>query len=203
MINNIRSLPSPGPQPPSAAPSASTARSLSKAVSPSDARQKLAAQTKLGRPNSSADPALIRQTASQLVSQLFFQPMLAEMRKLPFGGEIGQGGRGEEVFGEQLDQRVADAVADTTAGSLKQTIEQALSNSETADALPTRATPPSGPIAEKATWPTFESLRRELRQQAVSAFGTLAQRLSTLADGSPASGSANPSMPAAGDGVSP
>ncbi len=54
--------------------------------------------------------------ASQLLSQLFFAPLLAEMRKLPFGKTFASGGRAEEIFGEQLDQRVADIAA---ARSLK------------------------------------------------------------------------------------
>lgn len=165
-------------------------------LTPSDARLKMAAQSKLGRRIAPADPALVRQTASQLVSQLFFQPMLAEMRKLPFGGEIGKGGRGEEVFGEQLDQRVADAVADTTAGALKATIARALSRS--GDAAPAVSTP-AGPIAAQTTWPTLESLRRDLRQQAVSALAALTEPFGASAAGAltPAS-----STPAAGEGVS-
>lgn len=42
---------------------------------------------------------------------MFFVPLLQEMRELPFGRQFGNGGRGEEVFGEQLDQQLADALA--------------------------------------------------------------------------------------------
>ena len=65
----------------------------------------------MGRKLDAKDPLAARHAAEQLLSQLFFGPMLAEMRKLPFGGEIGGGGRMEEVFGQQLDIRIADQVA--------------------------------------------------------------------------------------------
>ena len=51
-----------------------------------------------------------------LTSQMFFAPMLAEMRKLPFGKQFGHGGRMEDAFGEQLDMRIADSVARSDRG---------------------------------------------------------------------------------------
>lgn len=80
----------------------------------------------LGRQRSGQDPAAVRQAASQLVSQLFFAPLLAEIRRLPFGRQIGHGGRAEEVFGEQLDLRMADAVASAAGGALTKRIEREL-----------------------------------------------------------------------------
>ena len=53
----------------------------------------------------------MRQTAAQFTSELFFAPLLAEVRKFPFGRDVATGGQTESIFGEQLDQRVADAVA--------------------------------------------------------------------------------------------
>jgi hypothetical protein len=64
------------------------------------------------------DPAVVRQTAAGLVSQLFFAPLLAEMRKLPFGKQLTDGGRTEAVFGEQLDTRLADTIAAADGGGL-------------------------------------------------------------------------------------
>ena len=72
----------------------------------------------LGRPADPHDPAVIRQTASQMVSELFVVPMLGEMREFPFGKEIGNGGQAEEAFGAQLDQRIADAVTNAQRGGL-------------------------------------------------------------------------------------
>ena len=55
--------------------------------------RRLGAWRALGRKLDSGDPRLAREAASLLTSQLFFAPMLAEMRKLPFGKEFGHGGR--------------------------------------------------------------------------------------------------------------
>ncbi|MGD8453438.1 MAG: hypothetical protein PVJ57_16620 [Phycisphaerae bacterium] len=73
------------------------------------------------------DPVLVRRTAAQMVSELFFKPLLAEMRASPFGGEIGGGGRGEEVFGERLDELLADAAANADQGGLVTQIAKYLS----------------------------------------------------------------------------
>lgn len=76
----------------------------------------LATSYHLGRPLKGDDPRLAREAAALLSSQLFFAPLLAEMRKLPFGKRFGHGGRTEEAFGEQLDLQLADAVARSDPG---------------------------------------------------------------------------------------
>ena len=81
-----------------------------------DATRKLRALTAIGRPLDAQDPQVVREAATLMVSQLFFAPLLAEMREFPFGKELGHGGRMEEAFGEQLDQQVADAVAHSDPG---------------------------------------------------------------------------------------
>lgn len=80
-------------------------------VSPVDVTRKFGAWRRLGRKPDARDPHLAREAAALMTSQLFFAPLLAEMRKLPFGKRFGHGGRMEEAFGEQLDLRIADAVA--------------------------------------------------------------------------------------------
>jgi hypothetical protein len=70
----------------------------------------------LGRKLDARDPNLAREAASLLTSQLFFAPLLAEMRRLPFGREFGHGGRMEDAFGEQLDMQIADTVARSDRG---------------------------------------------------------------------------------------
>ena len=84
----------------------------------------------LGRPLDTHDPSVIRDVAAQMVSELFFVPMLAEMRTFPFGNEFGHGGRGEAVFGEQLDQRVADVVASAGHGGLVEQIAKRLERAQ-------------------------------------------------------------------------
>jgi hypothetical protein len=70
----------------------------------------------LGRKLDATDPRLAREAAALLTSQLFFAPLLAEMRKLPFGKCFGHGGRMEDAFGEQLDTQIADTVARSDRG---------------------------------------------------------------------------------------
>lgn len=80
-----------------------------------------------GNPNRSATTVAgpsseARETGAQLASILFYEPALAELRKSPFGQEFGTGGRGEEVFGEQLDKQMALAVARRDQGGLAKSI---------------------------------------------------------------------------------
>ncbi len=106
-------------------------------LSPDAIRASLA----MGRKLDHADPGVVRQAAANMVSELFFKPVLAEMRKFPFGRELATGGYTESVFGEQLDQRVADIVADSNTGLARQITEQLQ------PATPT-------PTADHATWQT-------------------------------------------------
>jgi hypothetical protein len=83
----------------------------------------LAALLAVGRRPEAGDPELVRQAAAGTVSQLFFAPLLAEVRKLPFGRTFATGGRTEEIFGEQLDLRIADSVAANCGGLTRQLAE--------------------------------------------------------------------------------
>lgn len=74
----------------------------------------------VGRPPGNEDPRSDQQAATLLVSQLFVGPLLAKAREFPIGGEIGHGGRGEDVFGEQLDQVLADRIAARLPGLTSQ-----------------------------------------------------------------------------------
>ncbi len=96
---------------------------------PGDLTQ-LAAQRNLGRKVDTQDARQLRQAAVQLTSQLFFAPMLAEMRKMQQGQKFGGGGRTEEVFGEQLDLRLADAMAAGNPGGLVGKIAGKLAQSQ-------------------------------------------------------------------------
>ncbi|MBL8880377.1 MAG: hypothetical protein JNG88_14790, partial [Phycisphaerales bacterium] len=52
-----------------------------------------AALAKLGRKLPEGDEALARQAAANLLTELFFHPVLSEMRKFPFGAKFATGGR--------------------------------------------------------------------------------------------------------------
>lgn len=126
---------------------------------------KLAAERKLGRTIDVSDKRQVRQAAAQLTSQLFFAPLLAEMRKSPLGGKFGGGGRTEEVFGEQLDLRMADAVASRNPGGLVAKIAKKLaarhdSQDEASD--PTQSAPdptdhPRVRVLVSDLWVAFQS----------------------------------------------
>jgi hypothetical protein len=81
-------------------------------------QQRIAALESLGRPVDPTDPEGVRATAGLMLAELAFKPMLAEMRKLPFGKGLFDGGRTEEIFGERLDQEIADTVAGADTGGL-------------------------------------------------------------------------------------
>jgi len=52
----------------------------------------------------------LRESADQLVSTAFILPLLEKARNDPFKSELFHGGRGEEVFGQQLDVIFADNI---------------------------------------------------------------------------------------------
>ena len=73
------------------------------------------------------DPRLI---AAQLVSTLFYAPLLSEMRKFSIGEKFASGGRTEEIFGEQLDRHIADAVAAADHGGLTDLLARQISGGD-------------------------------------------------------------------------
>lgn len=95
----------------------------------SAAARSLAASAGLGRKLDARDPRVVRDAASKLMSELFFGPLLAEMRRSPLAGTIGHGGRGEEVFGARLDQELGDLVAAAERSGLRRAIEAELGRS--------------------------------------------------------------------------
>ncbi len=118
-------------------------------------RRSLNALIAAGRAPAANDPAMVQRTAGQMVSELFLVPLLSEMRKLPFGKDFGGGGRAEEVFGEQLDTRLADIVAQEGCGGLTKQIAKRIS--PRTDALPAAR----APAAERTTWLTQKQAGRK------------------------------------------
>ena len=59
-------------------------------------------------PQNTARREELTKQARTLVSQTFFGPMLKQMRDSPFKSELFEGGRGGQMFGSMLDQRLAD-----------------------------------------------------------------------------------------------
>ncbi|RMF75571.1 MAG: hypothetical protein D6744_13280 [Planctomycetota bacterium] len=130
-----------------------------KAAERAPSLRELRSLTSLGRRVEAGAPGKARQAAALLVSQLFFAPLLAEARKLPFGRGVGDGGRGEEVFGERLDLAIADTVAASLRGGLTEQLENRLAQRHTRandaeDGRPvsdaTTTTPPDAPSVRRA-----------------------------------------------------
>jgi hypothetical protein len=109
--------------------------SMTRAVQPNN--QALRTWQALGRTLDPHDSNHIRFAACQLASELFFKPLLAEMRSFSIGTEHTHGGYAESVFSEQLDERIADAVATADHSGLVKQIAKHLGS-------PVAATPRSG-----------------------------------------------------------
>lgn len=146
-------------------PAGADTRSARPLTPPVSSQRTLAALRGLGRLPEPDDPATIRHTAAQLVSELFFKPLLAEMRALPFGNGVGHGGRGEEVFAERLDERLADAVTAAQRGGLVEQIVRRLRPPAVGSdlELTAEAPPPAGATADprRVLWPARASLKPE------------------------------------------
>lgn len=66
-------------------------------------------------PQSSAGRPDLRQTFDQFVGETFYGHMLKAMRKTVGKPAYMHGGRGEEVFQQQLDQLIVERMTDSTA----------------------------------------------------------------------------------------
>src|SRR5690606_19764029 len=68
--------------------------------------------------------AMLRQAVDEMVGVTFFAPMLKMARDSKLKGTIGHGGRGEEMFGAQLDQELARRAG----AGMKNSLSEALYN---------------------------------------------------------------------------
>ncbi|HVT90798.1 MAG TPA: rod-binding protein [Tepidisphaeraceae bacterium] len=60
--------------------------------------------------------AKLLQTAQTWVAQTFFGQMLKQMRESPFKSKLFDGGRGGEMFANQLDQHLAERMSRSGSG---------------------------------------------------------------------------------------
>ncbi|MBP7746496.1 MAG: hypothetical protein KA383_10200 [Phycisphaerae bacterium] len=112
-------------------------------VTPQTLRALLAAGRKLDE----TDPAVVRQTAAQFLSELFFKPLLAEAREFPLGRDFADGGQTESTFGAKLDERFADGIATASSGLVRQMTRYF-------GAVP----PPAASDARRVSWTTQTQL---------------------------------------------
>ena len=59
-----------------------------------------------------------RETFAQFVGQTFFGQLMASMRKTVGKSELFHGGRGEEIFQQQMDQIFVERMSESTADQL-------------------------------------------------------------------------------------
>lgn len=102
----------------------STALGRSSPTNHTGSAQAFRALLTAGRKPDAADPQTVRQAAAQVLAELFFVPLLSEMREFPFGRKLTGEGAVERVFGPQLDQRIADTVAAADTGIQRQIVRQ-------------------------------------------------------------------------------
>lgn len=65
---------------------------------------------------------MLRQACQEMVGETFFGEMLKMARNSKLKGTIGHGGRGEEVFGGQLDQELSKLAGSGMKNSLSDAI---------------------------------------------------------------------------------
>ena len=68
------------------------------------------------------DEHRLEEVAGEVVGQIFFAPLLAQMRSSGLKGEFGHGGRGEEVFGAQLDSLLASEIGKSKQSPIAEVI---------------------------------------------------------------------------------
>jgi Rod binding domain-containing protein len=73
------------------------------------------------------------------VAQTFFGQMLKQMRESPFKSDLFNGGRGGEAFANQLDQRLAERMANGRVGEklVKSIVKHIENNQGLAHGAPT------------------------------------------------------------------
>lgn len=131
-------------------PTQASATPARTSMSPAHLRTLIAA----GRKLDTHDPAVVRQTATQFLSELFFAPLLAEAREAPFGGDLANGGQTEAIFGQRLDQALADSVAGADPALVNRMVQHF-------EQFAQRCSPGSN----RVSWPA----RTQLKQQAEGA----------------------------------
>ncbi len=64
------------------------------------------------------DQDRLKELSGRIVGRMFYGTLLKSMRDGRQGGEIGHGGRGEEVFAEQLHGLLAERAGQATQGGV-------------------------------------------------------------------------------------
>ena len=70
--------------------------------------------------------AALREAVNQVVGQMLYAPMFKMASESPLKGDIGHGGRGEDIFQAQLDMELGRRAAQRTGGPLCEAMYQRL-----------------------------------------------------------------------------
>ena len=143
-------------------------------VSATQYRRQFAQLSASGHAMDLKTPAARETVAAQLVSEMAFKPMLAEMRKFPLANnDMFSGGRGEEVFGERLDEQFADIVASRSSGVTADIAERLKPRGgESAEGTSAEAAPQSVSTPQAAWWQMPAALNPDQRLDSVAGEGS-------------------------------
>ncbi len=84
---------------------------------PGEGLARLASDSSAAKPAAEKDDPTLRQTFDSVMGESLFGQLLQSMRKTVGRPAYFHGGRGEEVFQQQLDQIVAQKIAQTSGSS--------------------------------------------------------------------------------------
>lgn len=81
--------------------------------------------------------AQLREAAEKLVATTLIMPMFKQLRNDPLAAKLLHGGRGEEIFQQQMDQVLSDRIAGAAGFDLVDSVYQHLSSAAKGKALNT------------------------------------------------------------------
>ena len=89
------------------------------------------------RSEGQTEEAQLREAAEKLVATTLIMPMFEQLRNDPLAAKLFHGGRGEEIFQQQMDQVLSDRIAGATRFDLVDSVYQYLSSAAKGEALNT------------------------------------------------------------------
>lgn len=80
------------------------------------------------RSEGQSEDAQLREAAEKLVATTLIMPMFEQLRNDPLAANLFHGGRGEEIFQQQMDQVLSDRIAGATRFDLVDSVYKHLSD---------------------------------------------------------------------------
>jgi len=79
-------------------------------------------QAQVAMTSSAQKRVMLRRAVQEVVGSVFFAPMLKMARANPLKGEYMHGGKGEDIFGAQLDMELARLASHRVQGGLTEAL---------------------------------------------------------------------------------